>query len=124
MSGAQIGDVHEPPCRTAPRHARMYFSGHADGTRRAPYPAMRASSASAFSIDVEFSVLNVTSPPVKPARRVAWPVMLCAFFALLAAGAAVTESPLGRHSTLRPYADAVRGGAIALWGDAVAFTRR
>jgi hypothetical protein len=90
------------------------------GTRTArgvlPLPVMRASSASAFSIEVEFDV--------ERPRRVAWPLMLCGFLALLAAGAAVTEGPLGRTTTVRPYADAARGGAIAAWGEVVGLTRR
>jgi hypothetical protein len=84
---------------------------------RAPFAAMRASSASGFSIEVEFDVVEEALRSVGQARapRVAWPLLMCAFVAVLAGGAALTESPLGQVPTVRPYTDAARGGASDVW---------
>ena len=93
-------------------------------------PAMRASSAgSGLSIEVEFEVVqealrSVGGSRPRPTPRVAWPLLLCGVFAVLAAGAAVTESPLGQDPTVRPYADAARDGAKAAWGDIACGARR
>jgi len=72
---------------------------------------MRASAASTgFTIEVTFSDLDVDRAS-RP-RRMTWPLVLCGLFAMSAACAAFTASPLGQHPSVRPYTDTARAGVV------------
>ena len=89
---------------------------------------MRASSPEGFSIEVSFEGLEDLrqsfrhvptvrrAAPKAPTRRnPKWPIVLCGLFAMTAAGAAVSASPLGQHPSVRPRIDAARAAVTAAW---------
>jgi len=72
---------------------------------------MRASSAgTGLTIDVSFGHVGAAR---EPKRGGTWLLVACAMTAAIAAGAAFTESPLGRHPAVRPYTDVVRAEVVA-----------
>ena len=92
----------------------MEFSSNADGTRRA------ARIGVDIAIDVDFqkndafraTVLATPPPPPAPAapparRTVWWPLVLMGFVVVVCATIAFLKSPLAKHPSVAPYANAL-----------------
>lgn len=79
---------------------------------------MNAVAPQSWSIEVCFEEVEaaVAIADARRARPARWPVVLTALVALGFGCAAFTESPLAERPSVRPYADAVRGHAVAAKG--------
>lgn len=89
---------------------------------------MRASSASGFSIDIAFDApasvpVPAPAPTASNKRPAKWPVAMCAVFAMVAACAAFTESPLGQRPEVRPYTNAIHVAVVDGWHRSVSRVR-
>lgn len=88
----------------------MEFSANADGMQRAPVSDM------GIAVDPEFATKDafratvfVGSGPTVPEperRTVWWPIVLVGFFAVAFATVAFLKSPLAKHPSIAPYANA------------------
>lgn len=93
----------------------MEFSANADGMPRAPVSDMGIAVDTGFAPQDAFRA-TVYAPSNKPAvaapepeperRTVWWPVVLVGFIAVVFATVAFLKSPLAKHPSIAPYADA------------------
>lgn len=91
----------------------MEFSANADGMLRAPVSDM------GIAVDPEFATRDAfratVFAPSAPARQVVaeperrtvwWPIVLVGFVAVMFATVAFLKSPLAKHPSIAPYANA------------------
>jgi hypothetical protein len=95
--------------RRPPR--RLEFSATEDGTQRAAHFIMAIAVDPAFAPQDAFRATVWVSgehpTAIEPERRtVWWPIVLVGFFAVVFATVAFLKSPLAKHPSVAPYANA------------------